>query len=649
MARLVPSIETINKFPAPLTLGERALMDALLKILDDDWVIYVQPFLNGLQPDIIIFSEEAGMGIFEVKDWDLSSYRVQGGYWDVFDSRQGGWVKSAVRSPLDQVQGYKDSIYQYELPELGAEKTLDKRVYSLIAPFVYFHRHTTQDARARLKPAEEPYITVFGYDDLQPDRLRSLLGKQYLRKGSSFAGMMKRYELQNRLLNALDWPEHGRLEISDILFSLTPDQQRLLGNSPGKRRVIGVAGSGKTMLLARKAVDAALSDQRVLIVCFNLTMVNYLNDVVRRLVRYKSNRGREIIQLILVRHYHRLYPDDIKPRKQGDEIALKDEAVIALKQFDVILIDEGQDFKREWIERLYDLTSGKNAHIMFVEDDRQNIYGIDTKARGSVPGIMGRPNVLKRSFRINRDVAALANRLIAWSEDDFESGDVEAAPPIQKELVPWPKPVWAQGDAQAMMDSLNDEVRCLFDQVRSGAFADLAILVCTVEDGWSVCDGLEALKLPYVCNFESRDEYDSLAQNCSGEQLKEQRERIRRGRKVAFQMQTGSVKVCTIHSFKGWELKRVLVYFRPTEKQAGQKIELLYTAITRTQDSLAVFNADLELSEFGRLAGEEGLVEFHEPDPDWVNRPQPEFHWFATPPPTRIEPDWEDWWDEPAR
>lgn len=621
MASLVPTLDQINQFPTPLTAGERALMEALLNILDEEWTIYVQPNLNGLQPDIIIFSEEAGLGIFEVKDWNLVSYRVHSnGLWDVYNN--GKWNNLVVRCPLTQVKSYKDDIYRYELPELEAEKVLDVQVYSLIAPFVYFHCHTTRDARAKTSVVHDPYITVFGHDDLRPERLRRLLEARYLKKGSNFSGMMKRYELKNRLLNALDYPEHGRLSLPNILFPLTPKQKELLANDPGRRRVIGAAGSGKTMLLARKAVNAALNNQKVLIVVFNITMVNYLADVVRQLARSKSRNGLRPDRLILVRHYHRLYPGDIEPRKTDEPIVLKDEEVEATGPFDVILIDEGQDFKRQWIERLYGLAK-ENAHVLFVEDDRQNVYGIDTKERRKVPGISGAPNKLTRSFRIPAEVADLGNRLVAWSKAEFESGDVEPAPPPQGTLPIISKPVWVQGNERQMLASLADEIRRLIDENRSGAFADLVVLVCTVENGWEVCERLDGMRLPYICNFESRAEYVKLAQIYSDESLELNRKAIRRARKIAFRMQTGRVKVCTIHSFKGWELRHVLASFRPAEEQAAEKISLLYTAITRTQDSVAVFNADAGLFEFGRLAAQEGLVAIHEPRATPIASPQP--------------------------
>ena len=74
MAILVPSIEEIESLPTKLTNGERRLMNALLEALDDEWSVYVQPHLNGLKPDIVIFSENAGVGIFEVKDWNLDTW-----------------------------------------------------------------------------------------------------------------------------------------------------------------------------------------------------------------------------------------------------------------------------------------------------------------------------------------------------------------------------------------------------------------------------------------------------------------------------------------------------------------------------------------------------------------------------------------------
>jgi ATP-dependent exoDNAse (exonuclease V) alpha subunit len=91
-------------------------------------------------------------------------------------------------------------------------------------------------------------------------------------------------------------------------------------------------------------------------------------------------------------------------------------------------------------------------------------------------------------------------------------------------------------------------------------------------------------------------------------EFNEEIKKLRRARKMAFRMQQGSLKVCTIHSFKGWELKRVIVFFRPETKQLEAMVPLLYTAITRSQEELIVYNMEESLNTFGNLAHEKQLV-----------------------------------------
>ncbi|MFM6008270.1 MAG: hypothetical protein ACKPA7_30720, partial [Sphaerospermopsis kisseleviana] len=114
-------------------------------------------------PDIVIFCEDAGIGIFEVKDWDLDAHRIiksdDGEYnWQVRAWDTGKWVnKSNEECPLKQVDKYRDSIFKYEIPILAAERLLNQKVHSLIQPFVYFHKHTTIDAKNRLQLILDSY------------------------------------------------------------------------------------------------------------------------------------------------------------------------------------------------------------------------------------------------------------------------------------------------------------------------------------------------------------------------------------------------------------------------------------------------------------------------------------------------------------
>lgn len=600
MATVNPPLTQIERWPEPLTAGERALLVALQAILDDEWTIYVRPYFNGLVPDILIFSPSAGIGLFEVSDLDLNEHRVSAnGYWEKHDAAHDGWLAADIGCPLARVQRYKDSLTIYELPELDARITLNKQYYALLSTYVYFHNHTTQEATVKTGPLQKeyPYTSILGHDFLTPKALSQSLERRYLKKGSRFAEFIREAGLQGRLDSATAVPEYGRLDKEDLKFKPTKDQMRVIESEPGGKRVIGSAGSGKSLILARKAVDAAKNNKTVLIVCYNITMTNYLYDIVRRLAWHESGGDEAVTRRILVRHYHRLFPDGWD---------LEDPEVRELAPFDVVLIDEGQDFFTEWIANVFAQAS-EQAHRMFVEDDRQNIYGIDQRTKRQVPGIIGRPLKLKGTFRLNKDIADVANRLIALSKQTYESEDLDPVGPRQSGLF---RPVWIEGAEEALLATLAADVHRLLDGNSQTAPADIAILVCSYEDGWKVGDQLETLGYSYICNFETRDEHKRLEQQFSGEQLEMRLDDLRRARKLAFWMRADRIKVCTIHSFKGWEVRRVVVFFNPVGNDRDERsIPLLYTAITRCQESLMILNAYPQMIKYGQIMGQEGLVD----------------------------------------
>ena len=59
------------------------------------------------------------------------------------------------------------------------------------------------------------------------------------------------------------------------------------------------------------------------------------------------------------------------------------------------------------------------------------------------------------------------------------------------------------------------------------------------------------------------------------------------------------LKVCTIHSFKGWELKNLIILITDSANTIGQLDKLVYTSLTRTLSSLKVFNFSDRYVEYG--------------------------------------------------
>ena len=74
MSRLIdPPREQWDKLQTPLTTGERVVAELFDAKLPNDWELYIQPHLNGLRPDFVLLNPNAGIAVFEVKDWDLTA------------------------------------------------------------------------------------------------------------------------------------------------------------------------------------------------------------------------------------------------------------------------------------------------------------------------------------------------------------------------------------------------------------------------------------------------------------------------------------------------------------------------------------------------------------------------------------------------
>ena len=65
---------------------------------------------------------------------------------------------------------------------------------------------------------------------------------------------------------------------------------------------------------------------------------------------------------------------------------------------------------------------------------------------------------------------------------------------------------------------------------------------------------------------------------------------IRENKKFNFWMNTGNIKISTIHSFKGWESDTVFLILQKHFEEDPTFNELLYTGITRTRSNLIVIN-----------------------------------------------------------
>ncbi|KVZ11466.1 ATP-dependent helicase [Burkholderia ubonensis] len=145
---------------------------------------------------------------------------------------------------------------------------------------------------------------------------------------------------------------------------------RQLEFTPFRLRVIGTAGSGKTQLAVQAMRDAIAAGRRVLYVCFNRPLADYIARI--------APPGAKIA------NYHQLCdwvardggytPDFDAPDAFGRlEARFAQTPVPERWRFDVLIVDEGQDFHPSWACALERLLAPDGAW-WWLEDPLQNLY-----------------------------------------------------------------------------------------------------------------------------------------------------------------------------------------------------------------------------------------------------------------------------------
>lgn len=428
MAKVYPGLDIIKKFKVQPTEGELCLVEFLIENLDDDYEIFFNPYLNGDRPDVIVFRKGYGLLIFEVKDWNLSNYLIDK------QSEHNVWIykeaRAKVKSPLEQVYKYKENLFELHVDGLLACKINDIRKMKAISCVVYFHKASEQEVNALCgdqfmdNPEFKYNMTLWGADSLTADNLKKLLEDRYISRKSKFE--LPDYIYTN-IRRILEPSEHLKEQGKHITY--TSQQENIIYSDIREQRVSGVFGSGKTTVLVARAVQAykrackekMREEVKILILTFNITLVNYIKDRLNNVAEdfYRpafiicnyhtfingelNNMGIKVysppVQYAEVQWFEDYYYSNVNLFAEHKE---------ATSRYDAILIDEIQDYKRPWMDilKLYFLRAG-GEYVLF-GDVKQNIYGIDTEERDVKTNVRSRPIRLNHSFRSDAKVSDLS-------------------------------------------------------------------------------------------------------------------------------------------------------------------------------------------------------------------------------------------------
>lgn len=590
-----------------LTPGEQAVFELFDRCLAPEWEIYIQPHLNGLRPDFVLLNPKAGIAVFEVKDWNLNAMRYfikDGDLWAEKDEKIFCIQKD---NPVMKVNLYKREIYDLYCPRVGSSVQENTHLgWASITAGVIFPFADTVQVRALMAP----FLSTGGNNRYA--RYQPISGRDEM-LSDDILGVFPESTRKNSVLMAEAFASDLRGWLVEPDFSVTQRQplpldrnQRLLATTrteSGYRRIKGPAGSGKSLVLAARAARLMNDGKSVLVTTFNITLLHYLRDLIVR-----DLDGPNRIKNVQFTHFHmwckricyeagldRLYEKLVKDEKDRQVLLNEKIPILAEKAvtqsgvttYDAVLVDEGQDYHPHWWNILRKACK-PGGEMILAADATQDIYGSakawtdDVMHNSGFPG--GRWAQLSVSYRLPPDAVDMARR---FAQNFLPNEAVELPEQDQGSLDIYPCTLrWVQCTPDEASSVCVNEIIAIMKMTGENemANADITFLADTMQHGADIVTQLAKYKLRVVNTF-------------SGDG------RVQRRQKMGFYMGDARVKATTLHSFKGWEARLLVVYI--TQAPDPKSLALIYAGLTRLKRNvngswLTVVSSAPELSAFGK-------------------------------------------------
>ena len=358
------------------------------------------------------------------------------------------------------------------------------------------------------------------------------------------------------------------------IIRLSQDQYDILDHLRAQRRalILGVAGSGKTLLAAEQTRRMAELNHRVLLTCFNRPLAEHLRGSIgtaegvdvftfHGLAEELATRAGVTLHM---RHDDPTYFDVDLPQALADAAERLPE-----HRYDAIVVDEAQDIDAVWWLPLLDLLADREGGRLFVFGDaNQDLYHADPEEIGVV--MPDRPPVylLQENRRTTRAIHEWAHRWAGSRPIETDDGPIDFHP---RAVGPEGRPVqvlaYPDGDADACRRALGTTLRELMGP--GGGVSPRDIVVLTPRSPRS--SWLAGQKVgSYMLASEAGPEGAPMPPPTSAREI----------------------RLSTIHRFKGLESPVVILAELDSRVSAEQLPGLLYVGATRARTHLVVIGSD---------------------------------------------------------
>ena len=594
MATLIPSY---GSCAGRMSSGERRLAQRLEAKLEDDYLCWydVPVGPNNSHPDFIVLHPRRGLLILEVKDWKPDTIQSMTKSEAAILTPKG---LKHVLNPLEQARQYTHAVINVLERDNQLTFSSGRHAGKLMFPWAYgvvlsnISRRTFE--KSGLAEIIEPRRAI-----CQDEMTDSAEAEDFQRRLWEMFSVKFEGNLSLPQLDRVRWhlfpeirlpdPQEGLFNPDEIADVEIPDlmrvmdlQQEQLARSLGEgHRVIhGVAGSGKTLILGYRAEQLAkICAKPILVLCYNKTLAG-------RLAHWMSSKG--VSDKVHVRTFHswchsqmRAYNIKFAQGKgEADQVMAEmvetvirevDRGHIPPAQYEAVLIDEGHDFKAEWLKLVVQMVDPRTNSLLVLYDDAQSIYEAGRQKNFSFKSVgiqaQGRTTILKVNYRNTQEILEFAAQF---------AGELLKAKEAEEDGIPRLMPISAGRHGKApivvKLPTLKLEGEWIAERLKEAhannvPWRDMAILYRHYDP---VCKAVRAeLRRAGIPNTWKDD--------------------------VSFGEHQDTVKLLPFHSSKGLEYPIVVIPgagLLPKPDEVNEEdARLLYVAMTRATSQLIVTGA----------------------------------------------------------
>jgi len=598
MALCIP--ETDTNFNTP---GERKVF-SLLKQLPDSCLVYYEMVIGerDRRPDFVVIDSKRGITIFEVKDWGIDTILKATPTMFEIASKQNRSMKQL--NPEHKIKTYLEDLRE----QLSTQEILcdeKGRLNLEIRYYVVFPNMTKEDfTSASLSKVVNPNFVVFKEDIKNFEVFKSRYDNNYKDLDIPLSPQKwnaVRVALFPELIisGTEQWftasKSKGPIvsesnDISEFGLDIVQEQvAKSLGTGP--RFLHGIAGTGKTLILLfhakLMAANGLASGQapKILVLCWNISLAQYMRHAFKTIQIPNAGEVEIVHFSAFARRMMKSSPNVYFPR-QGDPDfdakitnALSRVKVNPSQKYDIVYIDEAQDFQKDWIKFIFDnLLYGQpnDRNLVIAGDYAQHIYkyrdfaessGFTWKSIG-IP-MVGRTKTLKKIYRNSARVwsfaAAFMGDINQYYKEDKET-QIEFAP-------------------KRGFDPQLIECKSIEEQVEKA----VDIVSRLSEHGYSPRN---AMILYRWATQKGYPVIQDLVAKLNQKGIRNQWITEDNEKKATFEWGEESVKISTVHSAKGMDAPVVIILgvdtFRQKDDNFDDEEKLLYVALTRAREFLAV-------------------------------------------------------------